>query len=189
MTSNKNPLIVTLTGHLGSGKSSLAKKICDHINADYYSTGVAQRRLAAELGISTLEMNKRAETDHSIDDKIDSIFAELSKTDVPLVVDSRMAFHFIPESFKIRLKVNPYIAAERIMKDDDRASETYSDIEEAVMMIEKRRESERERFLSYYKVDIEDDNAYDLIIDTSGKTPHQVFKIVTDAIDAVLKSS
>lgn len=184
MTNSNAPIIVTLAGHLGSGKSSLAKKLCTELGADFYSTGAAQRKLADELGVTTLELNQMAETDKSIDDRIDSIFAELSDTDVPLVVDSRMAFHFIPRSFKIRLTVDAKIAAERIMNDDKRSSENYESLEEAIDMIEKRRSSEQARFIRYYDVDIENPDNYDLIIDTSDKPVEEVNKLVCDALQS-----
>ncbi|MAS87554.1 MAG: hypothetical protein CMH30_06220 [Micavibrio sp.] len=177
------PFIVTLTGDLGSGKSSLSKLLCASLKAEYYSTGFAQRAIADKMGISTLELNKLADTDSSIDDKIDGVFKDLAQTKTNLVVDSRMAWHFLPRSFKIRLKVNPFIAAERVMKDDKRQSEAYDSVEQAVDMIEQRKKSERERFLRYYNVDIYDDSNYDLIIDTSGKTMDQVFKKVLAAIE------
>lgn len=183
------PLIVTLTGDLGSGKSSLSNALCQSLDAEYYSTGSAQRKIAEEMGVTTLELNHLADKDPTIDDRIDGVFAKLVKTKKPMVVDSRMAFHFIPGSFKIRLKVNPYIAAERILKDTKRKGEQYDDVEQAVEKIEARKTSERERFLRYYKVDIYDDSNYDLTVDTSGKTPEQVYDKVMSAIQAYKKKN
>ena len=87
------------------------------------------------------------------------------------------------------MKVNPYIAAERILKDTKRKGEQYDDVEQAVEKIEARKTSERERFLRYYKVDIYDDSNYDLTVDTSGKTPEQVFDKVMSAIQAYKKKN
>ena len=44
-------------------------------------------------------MNRKADTDPSIDERIDGIFAELGKDQKSYVVDSRMAWFFLPDSF------------------------------------------------------------------------------------------
>ena len=171
-----------MTGDLGSGKSSVARKLCDKLNAQYYSTGVVQRELANKLGISTLEMNICAETDPSIDQHIDGIFASLAEKDENFVVDSRMAWHFLPDSFKVMLKVDPTIGAERIVADNRRQGEGYTDMAEALDMIAARKNSERERFLKTYNVDTEDDSNYDLVIDTSSLSTWDVFEEIMTVI-------
>lgn len=175
------PLIITISGDLGGGKSVLANALVDYWGAEAYSTGKIQREMAAERGITTLELNKLAETDKSIDDEIDGNFKKLSKTDKNLVIDSRMAWHFIPESFKIKLEVNPVLAAERIIAAN-RSNEKYGDFDETLKGLKDRKLSERERFLKYYNVDIEDQDNYDLVIETTDVTPEAIQIVTNDAI-------
>lgn len=175
------PLIVTISGDLGSGKSVLGNALVDYWNAEHYSTGVIQRKMAEEKGITTLELNKLAETDKSIDDEIDGNFAKLSETDTNLIVDSRMAWHFIPSAFKIKLEVNPVLAAERIIAAD-RSNEKYGDFDATLKGLKDRKASERERFLKYYGVDIEDQDNYDLVIETTDVTPQAIQIVTNDCI-------
>ena len=70
---------ITLTGDLGSGKSVVSRILCERTGFEYISTGRVQRQLAQELGIDTLEMNRRADTDPTIDERIDGIFVALGK--------------------------------------------------------------------------------------------------------------
>lgn len=175
------PLIITISGDLGSGKSVLASALVDYWGAELYSTGKIQRQMAEERGITTLELNKLAETDKSIDDEIDGNFAKLSQTDKNLVVDSRMAWHFIPDSFKIKLEVNPVLAAERIIAAD-RSNEKYGDFDATLQGLKDRKASERERFKKYYDVDIEDQDNYDLVIETTDVTPQAIQIVTNDAI-------
>ena len=175
------PLIITISGDLGSGKSVLAKSLVDYWGAESYSTGKIQRKMAEERGITTLELNKLAETDKSIDDEIDSNFAKLAETDHNLVIDSRMAWHFIPDSFKIKLEVNPVVAAERIIAAN-RDNEKYGDFDATLKGLKDRKASERERFQKYYGVDIEDQDNYDLIIETTDVTPQAIQIVTNDAI-------
>ena len=175
------PLIITISGDLGSGKSVLAKALVEYWGAEAYSTGTIQRKMAEERGISTLDLNKLAETDKTIDDEIDSNFAKLSQTDRNLVVDSRMAWHFIPDSFKIKLEVNPVLAAERIIAAN-RENEKYGDFDATLRGLKDRKASERERFYKYYNVDIEEQDNYDLIIETTDVTPQAIQIVANDAI-------
>lgn len=182
-----NPLIVTISGDLGSGKSVLTDALCAHWQAERYSTGTVQRQLAAEMGISTLELNRLAETDKTIDDKIDGVFAALAETGKNLIVDSRMAWHFLPRAFKIKLEVNPIAAAERIIADTGRSSEGYKDFTATLQGLKDRKASERERFLKYYKADIENPDNYDLVIETTDVTPEAICIVTNEALNKWIK--
>ncbi|NBX66439.1 MAG: hypothetical protein EBQ96_05530 [Proteobacteria bacterium] len=180
----EKPLIMTISGDLGSGKSLLASALVERWKADRYSTGMVQRRLAEKMGITTLELNKRAESDKSIDDQIDAVFKNLKKTAKNLVVDSRMAFHFLPESFRIKLEVHPKVAAQRIQGDTARIGEgKYDSLDDIETAIVARKASERERFKRYYDADIEDHAGYDLVINTTSAKPEVVAEIANSCID------
>ena len=78
-----------------------------------------------------------------------------------------MAWFFIPDSFKIYLKVESRIAANRVYKDQIRVSEKYKDIDAAEELILRRKDIENERFKKLYKVSCNDLVNYDFVIDTS----------------------
>ncbi len=85
------------------------------------------------------------------------------------LIDSRLAFSNIPDSFSVRLTVDDNIAGERLINDKTRGKEDnqYRSINEAKKAIINRRNGEQQRYLERYNVDLEDTNNYDLIIDTS----------------------
>lgn len=101
------------------------------------------------------------------------------------IIDSRLAFHNIPESFSVRLISDPRIAAERLFNDQSRGKEDskYSSIEEAYEAREKRRIGEQTRYLKRYGVDLEDENNYDLIIDTSYSTVEDISSTILTCLD------
>ncbi len=175
--------IITITGALGSGKSTIAGILCEKLGFERYSTGQAQRKIAEKYGITTLELNKRAEQDKSIDDEIDGVFKSLEETGKSYVIDSRMAWHFIPSSFKVKLEIDPLVAAERVTKDSSRTNEDHATLEETLANLKNRRASEVERFKKYYKVDIEDRKNFDLVLDTSSQTPEELAQIIMDAFE------
>ena len=123
--------LITITGQLGSGKSTVAKMLATRLGWLYYSTGMAQRVIAQNRGITTIELNQLAITDPSIDAEIDAVFKNPPWGNKSCVVDSRLAFHFLPQSLKVCLQVDTMVAAERVLAEKGRMSESYTTVQEA----------------------------------------------------------
>ncbi len=165
---------VALSGEIGSGKSSVAERLAAALGARRVSFGEAQRQIAAQRGVTTLELNRMAEVDPTIDDEIDGAFRALASAAEPLVVDSRLAWHFLPDAYKVHLVVDPQVAAERILHRPGTHAEHYDTLAQAVSGMAGRVESERRRFLQVYGIDIFRLRNYDLVVDTTEASPDQV---------------
>lgn len=182
MTNDATTNKITITGDLGSGKSAVSKILCEKTGFEYISTGRIQRQLAQELGLDTLEMNRRADTDPTIDQRIDGIFVDLGKDPKNYVVDSRMAWFFLPGSFKVYLQTELAVAADRIFNDGTRKSEEYETKEEAVKKLLARKESENARFLAKYGADSTDLHNFDLVVDTTHRSQEQVAALILKGV-------
>jgi CMP/dCMP kinase len=158
------PFRITIAGDIGSGKSTVAKKLAEWLGVEPLSTGGIQRQLAQQRRLSVLELNKLAEQDPSIDREIDGYLMRLPPGE--LVVESRMAWHFVPDTLKLYLYICDGAAARRII-GAQRIDEDYGTIANAAQPIMARRRSEIIRFKKYYNVDIDDLRNYDLVIDTT----------------------
>lgn len=178
-------MIITLGGHLGAGKSTLGKKLAEHFGYKQYSTGGFMREMALERGVSIIELNQMAEKDGGVIDTIlDERQKKLWEKEDNFIIDGRLAFHFIPHGIKIFLTVTTEEAARRVYHDETRKwVESHFDIDEATRNIEARRNSEDERYMKYYGVHIYDMSHYDIVIDTTMKTPEEVFEEVTLKIE------
>jgi cytidylate kinase len=171
--------IISVSGQIGSGKSSVASVLGQRLGREVVSTGSIQRTLAQERGMTTLEFNLYSETNLGLDDLIDNNIIALNSKHQDVIVDSRMAWFFLPESLKVYLLVDPVLAARRVLLDERRsATETYSDQEVAYKEIRRRQESERKRFTLKYQVDYTQLTHYDLVIDTSYATPEEVSDLI-----------
>ena len=181
-------MLISITGKLGSGKSTICNILKERYGFEIVSTGTINREFARSLGITTLELNERLKSDPALDNEIDGTVTRLSieKKDEKLIFDSRMAWHFVPSSFAVYMQVDIKTSAERIM-NAGRQDEKYSDIESAVKELKKRRESEILRYNSLYGVDIMDMSNYDLVVDTNGKTPMEVADIIIKNFEIWLK--
>ena len=179
--------IITITGDLGSGKTTVSNLLCERLLYGYVYTGKIQREIANRYNMTTLELNHYAETHPEIDEEIDATFKSLNDS-TDLIVDSRLAWFFIPGSFKIFLKTDLIVSANRISGDHQRKNEKYSSGEEAINNIIARKDSENKRYMDLYGVDCSDLSNYDLVIDTSFITPGKTADMIIAGYNAWLIS-
>ncbi len=159
---------ITITGDLGSGKSTIAKILSEELNLKYLSTGAIQREIARRYNMTTLELNNLADTNKDIDKEIDDNLRALNTSDRNFVVDSRLGWFFIPSSIKLYFLIDIEVAAKRIMNDSTRINETtYTTLHETENSIMLRKGSENHRFLKEYGADCSDYKNFDLTINTT----------------------
>jgi len=171
-THNSKKRIISIAGLLGSGKSSTAKVLAPILCMKHFSSGDFMRAIADERGISLGALTVVANTDKSIDDVIDEQVKKTGEGD-NLVIDSRLAFHWIPDSFKVFLSLDPEVAAQRVFDD---AQKNYArhkehlapvtspkDVKKSIIA---RLESEKQRYWNKYGVNHVDPKNFDLVIDT-----------------------
>jgi CMP/dCMP kinase len=165
--------IITIAGKLGSGKSSTAKKVAEILSYTHYSTGDFMRSIADEKGVPLVEFNKIAENDPSIDKMLDDRNLEIGAME-NIVLDSRLGFHFIPDSFKVFLELDPIVASERILHDKNfnpnrnkESSGNFDTKDNIKEKINSRLDSERKRYKELYKIeDHTGHENFDLVINT-----------------------
>lgn len=170
---------ITITGDLGSGKSTVAKELCRILGFTYLSTGQIQRNLAQEMGMNTLEFNRFTDQNLHIDDYIDNKVKEINNVKEPHILDSRLAWHFINSSFKIYLMALDEVAAMRVLKDDKRIGEpAANDVQGKIKELRERRESENQRFASNYGVKPGLFTDFDALVDTSSASINEVTQLI-----------
>lgn len=174
--------IITIAGTLGSGKSSTGKRVAAELGYRHFSSGDFFRALAQEYGVSIEEINKKAELEKEIDFKTDEKLRSL-QSEKDLVVDSRLAFHWIPNSFKVFLTLAPEAAAERIythIKNEGRASQSADSVQSVLQATNERRASEKKRYMDLYQIDADDLSPFDLVVDTEKNNLDAVVNIVLE---------
>ena len=173
---------ITLTGNLGSGKSTICKILESEHHYEIYSTGKVQRKLAEDLGISVLEMNQLMCKDHKYDNMIDDTTAKISREnpDKAIVFDSRLAWNFVEKSFKVFLSVSLDVAARRVYGDNRGNVEKYSSIEDAKQQLKLRAQTEDIRYKDIYNLDYFNFSNYNLILDSTCCTPKLLSKVILE---------
>ena len=167
--------IITIAGSLGSGKSSTANKVAEMLGYTRASTGDFMRAIADKRGVTLAELSVMAENDNgAIDKELDDHNREIGQSS-NIVLDSRLGFFFVPLSYKVFLKLDPSVAADRILNDaknnPNRQKETregFDSRESVIKSITERKASEQKRYQELYNIaDNTAPDNFDLVIDTS----------------------
>jgi CMP/dCMP kinase len=176
----KRKHIITISGKPGSGKSSTADRLAELLG---YTDMV--RRVLAREGMSLEEYNRRANNEHDLDDKVDEELRMLRNAK-DVVIDSRLGFYWIPESFKVYLDLDLEIATVRIFKDAvnnkkrSGAGEGGSSLPDIARKVNERMHGEQSRFRQLYGIDPYSTRHFDLVIDTSRHDPQSVAITIFD---------
>jgi len=171
--------IITISGKPGSGKSSTADKVAELLGYTRHSSGDIVRQILAKESLSLAEYNEQARSDHALDDAVDGQLRQL-RTAKDVVIDSRLGFYWIPESFKVYLDLDIEVATARIFNDAAQNSsrsgtgEGSTSLAVVTEQVRTRVEGERSRFRAMYHIDPYDLVHFDLIIDTSRHSPQTV---------------
>ena len=179
--------IITVAGSPGSGKSSTAKAVAAALGFRHFSSGDRFRQLAAARGESIEAMNISAEVQREIDLEVDNLLKEMYRAERRVVIDSRMAWRWMPHSFKVFLVLDPDTAAERIfdhLRLEGRISEAAQSVAEVRASIERRSASERKRYAALYAVDVTDPLNFDVVINTR----HNPLPTVTGMLQAAFRA-
>jgi len=179
--------IITIAGSLGSGKSSTARAIASALGFRHFSSGDLFRQLAVERGESIEAMNISAEVQRDIDLKVDRLLQDMYRAEEKIVIDSRMAWHWMPRSFKVFLVLDPDTAAGRIfnhLQEEGRRSEDAKSVQEVRKSIDRRFASEQKRYAALYGVNATDPLNFDIVMNTK----HNDLRIVTAIVIAAFQA-
>jgi len=177
----KKKNIISLAGELASGKGTVSKLLSEELEYTIYRNGEYVRKLAREKGLDITSFNEYLNEHPEIDRQIEKSAAEYAKEHDNFIIDARLGWYAVPESFKVYLTIDINEAAKRAFYDEDRKStEKFNTIEEQKEDMERRYKMENARYFNLYGVKKEDLSNYDLVVDTTHKTPDEVKQKILD---------
>ena len=176
--------IISITGDLASGQSTIARMLSEDLNYTLYRNGAYCRELAIERGMSITEFGEYIENHPELDKQIEKSAAEFASSHNNVVIDAKMGWYAVPDSFKVYLKVNIDIAAQRAFADPNRKrSENLPTLESQKADMIKRANNDLNRYFNLYGVKRNDMSNYDLVVNTDNLTIEEVFKKVKEEYD------
>ena len=180
--------IISVTGDIASGKGTVTAILKQELGYEIYKNGEYVRKLAKEMNMSIVEFQKVLNENEEIDKQIEKSASLYASEHDNLIIDARLGFYAVPYSFKVYLRVNLEESARRAFNDSLRKdTEKYNSIEDAMKDIKYRFEQENMRYLKTYNVRRDDMSNYDLVIDTTSKTPEEVASIILQEYKLWLK--
>ena len=153
-------MIVTVSGEIGAGKSTVAKALARSLGLRYLSTGEVFREEARRRGLSLAAMGRLAEQDQTIDREIDRMQTDVARAG-GVLVDSRLSGWLIDGDLRIWFRAPLAVRAARVAARDGLSTE------EALSALRGREESERRRYQAIYQIDLTDLGRYHVVVDTS----------------------
>ena len=171
----KKRTIISLAGDLAAGKGTVSKILIKDLDYGIYRNGEYARKLARDMGLDITSFNAYLVDHPEIDLQIEKSASEYAKDHDNFIIDARLGWYAVPESFKVYLRVDIDVAAQSAFKDSDRkSSESFATVEEQKVDMQKRFKMENERYWNLYHVRKEDMSNYDLVVDTTNMTPEEV---------------
>lgn len=164
---------ITIFGMAGTGKTSTGKEVAKRLGYEFFSGGDFMRDTAKSMGITLMELEELSKHEDKYDIERDKIIAEFGRTNDNFVVEARLAWHFIPDSFKICFLCDFNKRTERI------AGREKKDVEVVREETRAREKSIYDRFEKYYGIkDFEDEKHFDMIIDTATMSLSEVIETI-----------
>jgi cytidylate kinase len=163
---------VTITGDAGAGKSA-GKVVAEALGSIFFSMGDVQRILAEKHGFKGRieEFSVYMRTHPEIDREADDFIKAFPQSNPKFVFDARLAWHWIPGSFKVFLRCG----------DDERflriALRDGCTVEEARRKTLMREAALRDQYRELYGIENfqnPDPKVFDLILDTTSLPKHVV---------------
>lgn len=183
-------MIITVTGKPCSGKGAASKILCEKYGFDYLCAGDIMREVAEQEGYANvlefqLNSPKVKEVDKFIDNKIAMIGKKRAKDN--LLIDSRLAWHFVKKSFKVFVDVDIDTACDRLISAN-RKHEQATSKAHAKQLLTNRWDTENERYLELYTTNNTNMQNYDFVIDSTNLSPEQMADIIFEEYQKFVKN-
>jgi len=175
--------MICITGNIAVGKSEVATEIAKLLKWEIYKASQSFRQKARELNMSIVDFCIYVESHPDIDKKIEETTKNVVENNDKLIVDARLGFYLAKNAFKVYMTSDLEVAAKRLLlaSKSRGKEEEYNSIEEVKLAIMLREETERNRYIKLYGVDIHDLSNYDFCIDTTNLSSLQVAEKIIEA--------
>jgi cytidylate kinase len=172
-------LFITVSGPPGCGATTLCNRLSEAMDCPYVSGGQVFRELAADRDINLNQLTAKAQEsekiDRAIDGRLRSIAEKWGAANKAFILESRLAGWIAGSRADIRIWLD---APEEVRMERIRSRE------ETTWEMRVREVSEAGRYESYYEIDIEDREFYDIQLNTARWGKEAAFDIVRSAIEA-----
>tara|TARA_B110000444_G_scaffold259443_1_gene303193 strand:- start:11593 stop:12150 length:558 start_codon:yes stop_codon:yes gene_type:complete len=175
---------ITISGHPGSGTSTLVDAICEIKDWSSLNGGEIFRSEAKNRGLSLSDFGDLCAKDFSVDKSLDDILkSNMTKVNGPDVMESRLSgwwAHLLElNCVRIWIDVNETVRANRVVGREGIS------LESALSENRKRCAKDLARYEEMYGLNPEDSTPYTHVIDASGLTKEEVIASTLKILEEV----
>ncbi|WP_247000758.1 (d)CMP kinase [Halosolutus gelatinilyticus] len=171
-------LFITVSGPPGCGATTLCERLSAAMGCPYVSGGDIFREIAEERDMSLTQLTAEAESsdeiDRALDQRLQQIAEKWGMANKPFILESRLAGWLAGDRADLRIWLDA---------PEDVRSRRIADRVETEAEMRVREVSEAGRYQSYYEIDIDDREFYDLNVNTARWSKESVFQLVRTALD------
>jgi cytidylate kinase len=170
------PPLVAVAGLPGTGTTTLCRLLSERLSIPHVYAGQFFRQMAKEHGMDLVQFGEYAEKHPEVDTELDRRMIDVAKAR-GVIVEGRMVAWQLQQAeaggLKVLLEAPEPVRATRVAK-----REGVEDIEKVLVENRHREASEAKRYRDFYGFDPNDPRHYDMVIDSSDKTPEQIADLV-----------
>lgn len=175
---------VTISGHPGSGTSTLVNLLKNRYDWKSLNGGDIFRSEASRRGMTLSDFGKLCESDLSVDKSLDTLLKEKMKEDSSIdIIESRLAgwwaYKLEINCKRIWIKVSEEERARRVVAREG------GEVSDKISENRERMEIDEGRFMSLYGIKPQEEEPYTDIIEASNLTPDQVLDSVVKILEGV----
>ena len=174
------PPLIAVAGAPGTGTTTLCRNLSQRLSLPHVYAGQFFRAMAKEHGMDLVAFGEYAEQHREVDTELDRRMIAVAQKR-GCILEGRMAAWHVAQGgaggLTILLEAPEDVRAHRVAN-----REGIADVETVLAENRHREASEAKRYREYYGFDPNDPRHYNLVIDSSDKTPDAIAELVVQRL-------
>ncbi|MDO8425083.1 MAG: cytidylate kinase family protein [bacterium] len=171
---------ITISGTPGSGKSTAARTLARQLGYARVNGGDIYRAEAKRRGMTVNEFGAWLKEHPEWDEQLDAQLMHEGAARDNVILEGRLTGLMTKRDGIAALRV--WMSASQDTRIGRLASRDGGTSEEVRKRLREREESERERYLRTYGLDLSDMSAYDLVVETDARSPDEIVSLIIAAM-------